>query len=52
MGHIARFLGCKALRRVEEGILTDPRLLAFYFSMDGVCLFRKGRRYTQFTRLF
>ena len=27
-------------------MLTDPCLLAFYFSMDGVCLFRKGKQHT------
>ena len=32
---------CAELKR--KGILNDPRSLAFYFNVDGVCLFRKGR---------
>ena len=35
---------CAELKK--RGILTDPRSLAFYFSTDGVCLFRKGRQHT------
>ena len=35
---------CAELKK--KGILTDPRSLAFYFSTDGVCLFRKGRQHT------
>ena len=30
----------------KKGVLTDPRSVAFYFSMDGVNLFWKGRQHT------
>ena len=35
---------CAELKK--KGILTDPRSLAFYFSTDGVCLFRKDRQHS------
>ena len=35
---------CAELKK--KGILTDPRSLAFNFSTDGMCLFRKGRQHT------
>ena len=35
---------CAELKK--KGILTDLRSLAFNFSTDGMCLFRKGRQHT------
>ena len=35
---------CAELKK--KGVLNDPRSLAFYFSTDGVFLFRKGRQHT------
>ena len=39
------FWDTKLCTELKKGILTDPRSLAFYFSTDGVCLFRKGRQH-------
>ena len=33
----------------EKGFLSDPRSLAFYFNIDGVCLIREGRQYTVYS---
>ena len=40
---------CAELKK--KGILMDPRSLAFFFSTDSVCLFRKGRQHTVYPLL-